>query len=259
MKRLNLKIIKHENQLVIDSRQVAEMVGKEHAHLMRDIKGYETILSKNPNLDSQDFFISSSYKTEGNNKTYPCYLITKKGCDMVANKMTGEKGVLFTANYIEKFYEMEQQLHKPMSQLEIIAANAAALVEQEKQMRALAERQDKQEQQIKGIRDVVALNPNDWRKDSSALINKMAVSMGGYEHVKPLRAESYKLLDERMGVDLQCRLTNKRRRMADEGVCKSKRDKLNQLDVIADDKKLIEGYIAIIKEMSIKYGIEKSA
>lgn len=106
---------------------------------------------------------------------------------------------------------------------------------------------------------MVALNPNDWRKDTTFLINKMAMSMGGYEHVKPLRAESYKLLDERMGVDLGCRLTNKRRRMADEGVCKSKRDKLNQLDVIADDKKLIEGYVAIIKEMAIKYGTEKTA
>lgn len=91
---------------------------------------------------------------------------------------------------------------------------------------------------------MVALNPNDWRKDTTFLINKMAMSIGGYEHVKPLRAESYKLLDERM---------------ADEGVCKSKRDKLNQLDVIADDKKLIEGYVAIIKEMAIKYGTEKTA
>lgn len=29
---------------------------------------------------------------------------------MVANKMTGEKGVLFTATYIDKFYEMEHRL-----------------------------------------------------------------------------------------------------------------------------------------------------
>ena len=43
--------------------------------------------------------------------------------------------------------------------------------------------------------------------------------------------------------------------MADEGVCKSKRDKLNYVDVITDDKKLIEGYVAIVKELSIKYGV----
>lgn len=42
--------------------------------------------------------------------------------------------------------------------------------------------------------------------------------------------------------------------MADEGVCKSARDKLTKVDVIADDKKLIEIYLAIVKEMAVKYG-----
>ena len=45
------------------------------------------------------------------------------------------------------------------------------------------------------------------------------------------------------------------RRMADEGVCKSRRDKLTKVDVIADDAKLIEIYIAVVKEMCVKYGI----
>ncbi|CUH95912.1 hypothetical protein P22_1998 [Propionispora sp. 2/2-37] len=62
------------------------------------------------------------------------------------------------------------------------------------------------------------------------------------------------MLNDRLGVNLESRLTNKRRRMAEEGVCKSKRDKLNPLDVIAEDKKLIEGYVAIAKDMAIKYG-----
>lgn len=82
----------------------------------------------------------------------------------------------------------------------------------------------------------------------------MARNLGGNEHIRDIRAESYKLLNERFGVSLEQRLINKRRRMADEGICKSKRDKLNHMDVIAEDKKLIEGYVAIIKEMAIKYG-----
>ena len=64
------------------------------------------------------------------------------------------------------------------------------------------------------------------------------------------RAEIFALVDERAGVSLATRLTNQRRRMADEGVCKSKRDKLNKVDVIADDKKLIEIYLAVAKEMA---------
>jgi hypothetical protein len=85
------------------------------------------------------------------------------------------------------------------------------------------------------------------------LINKMAKNMGGYEHIKAIREESYKLLEQRFGVALNIRLTNKKKTMALNGVCKSKLDKLNQLDVIAEDKKLIEGYTQIIKEMAIKY------
>jgi len=59
-----------------------------------------------------------------------------------------------------------------------------------------------------------------------------------------------------MACRLGIRLTNKKKTQAENGVCKSKRDKLNNLDVIADDKKLTE--VAIVKEMAIKYGVVAS-
>lgn len=234
---------------------------------------YETevkVISNNFNRNQEKFINGKHYfKLEGDDLrafkgihqndeslkfTSKLYLWTRQGasrhCKMLGTDKAWEQFDILEESYFNQSQNLLTNNLSPQLQL---------LINMELKQKEIEARQDKQEQQLKGIRDVVALNPNDWRKDSSTLINKMAVSMGGYEHVKPLRAESYKLLDERMGVDLQCRLTNKRRRMADEGVCKSKRDKLNQLDVIADDKKLIEGYIAIIKEMSIKYGIEKSA
>ena len=108
---------------------------------------------------------------------------------------------------------------------------------------------------VESIKDIVALNPNDWRKETSNLINKMALNMGGYENIRPIREESYKLLEQRYGVALGIRLTNKKKTMALNGTCKSKLDKLNQLDVITEDKKLIEGYTQIIKEMAIKYRV----
>jgi len=36
---------------------------------------------------------------------------------MVANKMVGERGVLFTATYVTKFEEMEQTIQNPLSNL----------------------------------------------------------------------------------------------------------------------------------------------
>lgn len=109
---------------------------------------------------------------------------------------------------------------------------------------------------IDNIKEVVALDSTAWRADTQNLLNKIAISLGGTSaFYRQLRTESYDLLDRRMGTSLQVRLTNKRRRMAEEGVSKSKRDVLTKIDVIADDKKLIEGYVAIVKEMAIKYGI----
>lgn len=93
----------------IDSREVAEMVGIQHKDLLKKIRNYQQIL-ESAKLRSQDFFVPSSYKVENNNKTYDCYLLTKKGCEMVANKLTGEKGVIFTAQYVNRFAEMENHI-----------------------------------------------------------------------------------------------------------------------------------------------------
>lgn len=104
----NLRVINKDGQLVSDSREVAKMVGKDHAHLMRDIKGYIEILGKS-SFGLSDLFIESTYKSN-QNKDLPCYLLTKQGCEMVGNKMTGEKGVLFTAKYVQAFNKMENYI-----------------------------------------------------------------------------------------------------------------------------------------------------
>lgn len=104
--------------LTLDSREVAKMIRKEHAKLLRDIDTYNGYLSQNPkldfdmfntNLNAKDFWEASSY-VSGTGKRYKCYLITKKGCEFIAHKMTGQKGALFTATYINRFHEMEQAL-----------------------------------------------------------------------------------------------------------------------------------------------------
>ena len=96
--------------LTLDSREVATMVEKRHDHLIRDIGKYVEHLTA-PNFGVSDFFRNSTYK-DSSGKLNKCYLLTRKGCEFVANKMTGKKGILFTANYINRFHEMEQELLK---------------------------------------------------------------------------------------------------------------------------------------------------
>lgn len=42
------------------------------------------------------------------NKTQPCYNVTHKGCEFIANKLTGIKGTEFTARYVNRFHELEE-------------------------------------------------------------------------------------------------------------------------------------------------------
>lgn len=132
---------------VVDSRDVAEMVEKNHAHLLRDINGYIEILRKsaNPKLDSLNFFIPSTYK-DAQEKERPCYLITKKGCDMVANKMTGAKGVLFTAAYVTAFEKMREKIQAILPK--DYPSALRALADSEEKRMALAAKNEAQEQII---------------------------------------------------------------------------------------------------------------
>jgi Rha family phage regulatory protein len=102
----------------IDSREVAEMVDMEHKNLLSKIRKYVEILDGSK-LSSPQFFVPSTY-VNNQNKEQPCYLLTKKGCEMVANKLTGEKGVIFTAKYVNRFAEMEQKIKLPKTDREIL-------------------------------------------------------------------------------------------------------------------------------------------
>lgn len=133
-------------------------------------------------------------------------------------------------------------------QLQLLIAIETKQKEQEK---AIAETQ----QRLDSIGEVIALDVNSWRRDAKQLISRIATKMGGFDYIKEVNTEIYRLVEERAGVSLSTRLTNKRNRMAGEGICKSKRDKLTKVDIIADDKKLIEIYLAIVKEMAVKYGV----
>lgn len=111
--------------LVTTSRNVAQVFGKEHFHVMRDIENVIAQLPKeqNPNLDcglnkpfeqnpdlSYGLFISSSYKTEPNGRDYHEYLITKDGLTLLVMGYTGEKAMAFKLAYIKRFNEMEAML-----------------------------------------------------------------------------------------------------------------------------------------------------
>lgn len=110
-----------DNQLAtIDSREVAQMLGKEHSYVLEMIQGREGKLGiipvlENANLAVSKYFIPSTYRA--GTREYKCYLVTKMGCELLGNKQQGEKGILFTAKYVERFNQMEQVIKGQAEQL----------------------------------------------------------------------------------------------------------------------------------------------
>lgn len=141
------------------------------------------------------------------------------------------------------------------SPAEMLLAQAQYMVDLERKQQEMQQDIDNVSQRLDGIRDVVALNALSWREDAKKLIVRIAQAWGGNGYIAQVNQEIYSELNLRMGVNLKQRRTNKRRKMAEEGASKTRQDKVTYVDVIADDKKLIEGYLAIVKEMAIKYGV----
>lgn len=159
-------------QKYLDSREVAEMVGKEHNMLLRDIRRYAEQLGQSK-IAQSDFFKESTYKNK-QNKEQPCYLVTKKGCEFIAHKLTGVKGTEFTAKYINRFHEMEDTIKAQLPQGNDLIA--LAVIEAQKM---IAER-DKQIERMKPkeiFADAVSAS------ETSILVGDLAklISQNGYK------------------------------------------------------------------------------
>lgn len=103
-----IQLTNHNGNFYADSREVAEVIERPHKELLRSIRTYCEYITES-SFALSDFFVPTEYE-DSTGRKLPCYLITKKGCDMIANKVTGKKGVLFSAAYASAFEKMKEQL-----------------------------------------------------------------------------------------------------------------------------------------------------
>lgn len=178
-------------------------------------------------------------------------LITESGYLMLVKSFTDDLAWDVQRQLVNTYFRaksVRSDMNALSPQLQLLISMELKQKEHDRELAAVNQRVD-------GIREIVALSPQSWREECRRLLAKVAQARGGGGAYQDVNAEVFELVNQRGGVSLETRLTNKRRRMADEGQCKSKRDKLSKVDVIADDKKLIEIYIAVVKDMAVRYGV----
>ena len=121
------------NKLTISSLEVAEMLGKPHHQLLKEIEGNtkSNIVGIIPTLEKENFSLSKFFIKDtyySGKREYKCYQITKMGCQILGNKQQGKKGILFTAAYVERFNEMEQALKNKHVNTQIITEDLNTII-----------------------------------------------------------------------------------------------------------------------------------
>ena len=202
-----LKIVDMNGQQTIDSRLVAEALEMQHKNLLQKIRGYEDIL-EGSKFSSRQFFIPSSYLSE-QNKELSCYMLTKKGCEMVANKTTGEKGVIFTAMYVSAFNEMEQQyVSLPADPMKALELMFQATKQTNQNIVHVADR-------VTNLEENAFLTPSEYNLVSSRINERVRHIISVY-HLNPnrqQRSELYRAINREIkvitGIKARCQLRQK--------------------------------------------------
>ncbi|WP_077735657.1 BRO-N domain-containing protein [Bacillus sonorensis] len=141
-------------------------------------------------------------------------------------------------------YQMEQ----PKTPLEVLQGTINQLIEQDKRMNQL-------EGQVNNISNIVSMNNVGWREKVNVILKRIAKNWTGVEPYRSVMNLSYERLEQRAGCKLDIRLNNRKERALSQGMSKTYVKKINKLDVIAEEKRLVEIYIQVVKEMAIQFKV----
>ena len=194
------------NSKTLDSREVAEMMGKKHENLLKDIQGSGKNLGIIPTLTKGNFhvvnyFIESSYK-DAKGETRKCYLVTKMGCEMLGNKLQGEKGILFTAKYVERFNQMEQAIKElqptpsymiedPIERAKVWITEQEKLQAEQEKVKQLGEENKANKPKVIFADAVAGSDDSILVGDLSKLLNQNGIDIGQNRLFEWLRKNNY--------------------------------------------------------------------
>lgn len=99
-----------EEQLVADSRQIAEHFEKRHDNVLRDIEGLKADLPKFEEM----FMVSVLPDSYGRNQKV--YLMNRDGFSLLVMGFTGKKALEWKLKYIDAFNKMEDTLKRILNE-----------------------------------------------------------------------------------------------------------------------------------------------
>lgn len=248
----DLQIVEHLGQRVLTTEQLAESYGTEPKKIRDNYSN-----NKNRYVQGKHYFklqdkelanFKNQYENFGvvGKRASSVYLWTESGALMHAKSLNTDEAWEVYEKLVETYFRaknLDKQLKSLSPQLQL-------LINMEIKQKQLEQEIKITKNRVSEIKETIINRNDDWRKDVNKKLRKIGFKYGDY---KKFVDESYMLLEERAGCNLNRRLENLKQRMALEGATKTAIDKTNYLDVISMDKRLKEIYIGIVARMYVKY------
>ncbi len=244
------------NEVKMTSLDVAEVTEKRHADVMKDVRREMDALGEEI---ARGIFSLGSYRDK-NNQERPCYTFGKKGAMQLALKYDA-KTRYKVIQHIEELEGHVKRNQIDASQLspelqmfnQIFTAVATTQIKMQQQ----DVRMDQLEAEQERVTEVVSLKVDaDWKNKTNAILNRIAMTLGGGDQYRKVRSDSYQMLENRAKCRLNVRLENLKKEAHARGIISPTKIKgFNKLDVIGNDARLTEIYLAIVKEMAIAHKV----
>jgi len=251
----NLQVIVHDNRRVLTTKQLADSYNTSADKVSYNFKYNENRYKEGKHfflLEGEDLKEFKIANREFQGSLNKLYLWTEKGAWLHAKSLNTDKAWDAYEILVDEYYKILEV--KPMTQMEIIAAQAQQMVEQERKMKEIEQKQHSLQIEHESMKEVLGAQYDNWRKSTNSIINKICYNTGMKQ--SEIRNIAYSLLEDRAGCRLEQRLNNmKARCLSEKNWSKSKIEKLIILDVIENENKLVQIFVSIVKELAIKYGI----
>lgn len=240
MNELIKTITRDDGTIAVSGRELHDFleVGKDFSNWFKDMASY--------GFEEGKDFSPFSAKTHNGGRPRIEYVMTLDMAKEVAMIQRTDRG----KQARQYFIEIDKQAHHDMTGLSPATRAAVAATQA---LAAQERRLNRVDAKVNAISDIVSISTMDWRRATRDIITKIAHMRG--DDYQATRKDIYKDVEQRGGYSLSTRLTNLRNRMAGEGQSLSKRNKTNKVDVIGNDKRLIEIYMAVVKDHAIKYRV----
>ena len=251
MTNFQLSPIENEGKRVLTTAQLAEAYETDSKVISNNFNRNADRYTEGKHFyrltgtDLKNFCIHQIDDCKNLEKVRTLYLWTEKGALLHAKSLNTDKAWEVYDYLVESYFTKKTADYSSLSpQLQYLISLEQKTKELEMAVQNTNRRLDTMcdTMQVKGV---------NWRKDTHSLVNRIATATE--TSPRDVYLDIYDEVEYRAGANLSVRLENLRNRLYDRGVSDSKINRLNYVDVIADDKKLTEIYIAIVKELAVRY------